>query len=639
MPDLFTGPDFISAVSATLLIRVGAVLAMAWLLTRLLRQSAASTRHAIWSAALASLLVLPAGAVLLPRWNIPGTGGPLPVSALPPALHRAATMPMTTRVSAPAEPHAIHGPVLPPVTENERGASPFVIALITLWAAGALIGLLRMALCVGAVSRLQRSAEEVPEHIDAAARAAARELGITRRFDVRWTDALTVPVNWGLSRPVIMLPASASEWSAQRMRVVLLHELAHVRRGDYPMLLLTRVAQALYWVNPLVWVAVRESEMELERACDDEVLRAGTASTDYAEHLHAIAVRLAGARQPAGALAMARPSTLRERVAAILARTTNRQPLSRRAAAGAAAVMALVALPLAGVRLLGEGRAAAQERGALISLNLEDPEWRSRGAFLLGSRRASDGTAPLAALLAGDSMPAVRGMAAWALGEIGGRGAFDALALALRDHDPHVREMAVMALGRTRDPRGVDLLEPMLRDSFAGVRSVMTTALSGIGTPEAGELLARLVTHDADQHTRMMAGYSTRMVLGTASFATLSALLRDTSAAIRRMAIANLGELGDGRAIAPLTEVVQQDSSAMVRGAAAWALGTIGTNAAVPGLAAAMDDEDWQVRMAAAAGLGKTGGPRAADLLMKATRDPEHQVRLTAVEALEARAH
>lgn len=628
-------PDLISALTATVLVRAAAILAIAFLVTRALQRAAASTRHAIWSAALTSVLLLPLAAAVLPRWNLPGAGGPLPVSALPPRL----TQNLSTMAEGPAaSAHAVHGPVLPPATDPRRGEpSRVVIALALLWAAGACIGLARIAVCVAGVVRLRRSSEDAGDAVEQLAREARLALGIRRHVDVRVTGLLEVPVNCGAMRPVVLLPASSREWSRERTRVVLLHELAHVRRWDYLSLIATRLAQAIYWINPLVWVAARHAEMDLERACDDEVLRAGTASIEYAEHLHAIAARLAGARVTAGALAMARPSTLRERVSAILSRTANRAPLGPRAAAGAAFVMAFVALPLAGVRLMGEGREAAEQRGALLSLTLDDPQWRTRAAFALGTRHSRDAVPALEEHLR-DADPAVRGMAAWALGEIGLARSLGPLTAALGDSDPHVREMTVLALGALGDRRAVAALAPMVHDTFAGVRSVLTRALEHIGGEEAGDVLAQLMLHDADHHTRVMAGYSARLVLGGGGIGPHVAALRDTSDEIRAMAARNLGELKDPAAVKWLTKAIELDGEPRVRGTAAWALGQIAGDEAVEGLAVAMRDRSWHVRVAAADALGRTGGSRVADLLIAATRDPVHQVRLTAVEALEARA-
>lgn len=636
MSDFLFGPDLLSAVAATVLVRAGAILALAFLATRALRRAAASTRHAVWSAGLASLLLLPVAAAVLPRWNLPGAAGPLPVSALPPRLTRGLSS-MATPASASA--HAVHGPVLPPAPDPRRGEpSRTVMALAALWAAGAIVGLLRIGFCLAGVMRLRRRSSSADAAVQALADEARATLGIRRRVDVRVTDALEVPVNCGAIRPLILLPASSSEWTAERTRVVLLHELAHIRRWDYLSLLTTRLAQAFYWINPLIWIAAREAEMDLERACDDEVLAAGTASVDYATHLHAIAERLAGARVTAGALAMARPSTLRGRVSAILTSSTNRAPLRPRAIAGAAFVMALVALPLAGVRLLGEGREAAQERGALLSLTLEQPRWRTRAAFALGTRHSRDAVPALEDHLANDPDPSVRGMAAWALGEIGMERSLEPLMAALHDRDPHVREMTVLALGSLGDARAVAALAPLAADSFDGVRSVLTRALEHIGGEEAGNLLAHILLTDPDHHTRVMAGYSARAVLGAGGLGPLVAALRDTSDEIRAMAARHLGELGDPAAVKWLTRAIRYDGEARVRGTAAWALGQLATEQAIDGLEIAMRDASWQVRMSAAGALGRTGGPRVADLLIAATRDPVHQVRLTAVEALEARA-
>ena len=89
----------------------------------------------------------------------------------------------------------------------------------------------------------------------------------------------------GVRRPVLLVHAGARKWPPERRRVVLLHELAHVRRADWLTLVAAEIAGAIYWFHPLVWLARREARRSCERACDDLVLDHGTKPSVYAAHL------------------------------------------------------------------------------------------------------------------------------------------------------------------------------------------------------------------------------------------------------------------------------------------------------------------------------------------------------------------
>src|SRR5207244_5960601 len=81
------------------------------------------------------------------------------------------------------------------------------------------------------------------------------ELGLTRHVRLRRAQGPAMPMTWGIRRPAILLPAEADAWSAERRRDVLLHELAHVKRHDFMIQLIARIACAVYWFHPLVWLA------------------------------------------------------------------------------------------------------------------------------------------------------------------------------------------------------------------------------------------------------------------------------------------------------------------------------------------------------------------------------------------------
>ena len=138
-------------------------------------------------------------------------------------------------------------------------------------------------------------------------------------------------VTWGLARPKVILPAAAAAWSDARARVVLSHELAHIRRGDWIVQLSAELLRALYWFNPLLWVACRRLRLESEHACDDEVMSRGVEGTDYATHLIELARALNQRRHTwFPAPAMARPSSLERRVRAMLNMQHDRGSISRR---------------------------------------------------------------------------------------------------------------------------------------------------------------------------------------------------------------------------------------------------------------------------------------------------------------------
>jgi hypothetical protein len=180
-----------------------------------------------------------------------------------------------------------------------------------------------------------------------------RELGVRREVRLLETAQPLMPMTWGFWRPAALLPADAAKWERERLRLVLRHELAHVRRCDCLTQALAAVVCALYWFNPLAWLAAARMRVERERACDDVVVALGqTRASDYAGHLLEIARQLSAA--PRAALPVARRSGLEQRLRALLDGGNHHGGLTRRTAVSVSCVMAVCLVGLAGWRVAAE---------------------------------------------------------------------------------------------------------------------------------------------------------------------------------------------------------------------------------------------------------------------------------------------
>jgi TonB family protein len=316
-----------------------AILGAAAIVALVLRRRSAAARHLVWTTAFAATLVLPFLSAALPALRVP-----LPSATLLPA---APDFRATASASAGA-PSGQASPAGLPVSRTAPWRPAWRTALVPLWAAGAIVGLSQMLLGYIVAWRVRRTGCQW--HGDSAV-VLASTLGISRAVPVVETPPGSMPMTFGLRRATILMPANAATWSEEKRRMVLLHELAHVRRGDAATQLLARTALSLYWWNPLAWTAWREFLKERERATDDLVLKAGTAAPDYAGQLLEVARGMRGSSIVAcAAPSMARRSQLEGRLLAILDSGVNRTAPGRAWVLGAAFLAVAAILPLAAVR-------------------------------------------------------------------------------------------------------------------------------------------------------------------------------------------------------------------------------------------------------------------------------------------------
>lgn len=293
-------------------VRSGILLGVVLLLCGLRPRSAPALRHAALTVALLAVGVMPLLSLLLPAWHLdlPGTADGVLGSA---------TRLVAGSPEAGAERFA-QSPVV--------GRAPWVI--LGVWAGGALLLLGRIGGGLRGIARLRR---------------AACDGGLTyrvgRRVRVVLSHAVPAPAVVGLVRPTILIPAAAAGWPAAERRAVLLHELAHVRRGDAWTLLLAWLVRAVYWPNPLVWLAARRLRRASEEACDAAVVAAGVKPVAYAGLLVRLARGSSDAAVPALAQGAAEPGGLSARVHALL-RGGHRSPARGRLVALVGALAALV---------------------------------------------------------------------------------------------------------------------------------------------------------------------------------------------------------------------------------------------------------------------------------------------------------
>lgn len=622
--------------------RASLVLCAAWALTSVMRRASASTRHFIWICAIAAAMLAPALTAFGPRWT---------VSIPTPFASTQSEAPSDTRWSAPstareaAPPAATSDSVTSALPSGAPASSAarfdLTLAALVLWAVG--VTLIVAYAISGAIGAwwIRRSAAVIEAPWVDEAQTLAEVFEIPGPVVVAESASVTMPIVCGVWRSSIVLPADAAQWSDERRRVVVLHELAHIKRRDCLTQSLAQLVCAAYWFNPIVWLAARRMRAERERACDDFVLAAGEKGPDYAAHLLEIAKTAQHRRMsPLVGLAMARPSQLEGRLLAIL------DPAIRRSSTlytriASLAFVSLIAVPVGAVHLENsspiadefESASAApspapapvagspsvsavpnpQPRPRIASATVREPlaeEIDRQADGDIGSRLGAQIGAELGGEIGGEIGSRLGGQIAAARAAQNTATAdpktVEALIAALADSDPDVRETVVMTLGRMRDERIVPALLPLLKDSNADVREHAVFALARTGDPRATAAIMTMVD-DASADVRQQAVHLLGQSRNRDAVPALMKALKDSSADVRQQAVFGLGQLRDASAVDPLLEALK-DSSADVRQQAAFALGQTRDPRALPALTTALRDAVADVRQQAAFAIGHIAG-------------------------------
>ena len=383
---------YTASLLATLPIILAAIGALA------LRRAPAEGRALIWRSAIVALLVVYVGRQLPLHW----------MSWVVPSTFAAPLIALGRIQVTGAATHAAE-------SISSSGAAVGVATLVGLLFVAYLVGVITVLLptIIGSI-RVRRTIGRGRLVNDVGWLRAVHDvramLGINRPVRVFVCADVAVPMTWGFLRPIVALPSSANYWNVEHLRIVLTHELSHVRAADWLFKLAARLMCALYWFHPGAWWIARRLREDCELACDDRVIASGVRRTDYAELLVEAADDAWRARMPqVAAVALAERGGLRGRLASVLDTRHDVRPLARGWMGVAAMTTLLVAAPTSAVQL-------APTRDVLTTL-MRDARWESRAYAVLGLAQRPDSVAVARSAAELDPNPRVRAWARYALGE------------------------------------------------------------------------------------------------------------------------------------------------------------------------------------------------------------------------------
>ncbi|HEY2782336.1 MAG TPA: M56 family metallopeptidase [Steroidobacteraceae bacterium] len=228
------------------------------LLTRLIRPNGAKLRYTLWLAASLKFLV--------PFAFLTALGAHVTWRSVP-----TAPAPLIVLMDRLAEPLGLRDLTMREAVSSLAWASEAILLriLAVIWVCGVL------AVFVSWLKRWRRVQAALDE---------STPTDILFPVPVRSSRTLLEPGVVGFLRPVLLVPNGIkARLSAEQLRAVLAHEFCHVRRRDNLTATCHMAVEALFWFYPLVWWLGSRLIEERERACDEEVLRAGHNPAAYAE--------------------------------------------------------------------------------------------------------------------------------------------------------------------------------------------------------------------------------------------------------------------------------------------------------------------------------------------------------------------
>jgi beta-lactamase regulating signal transducer with metallopeptidase domain len=283
-------PDFllpVPAMSATMerlgwvllhsLWQFAAVAAAVALVLALLGRSTSAARHGVLVAGLLAMAVLP-----VVTWGLldvaPGAVGESSTAHVATRRESVAALDHATDAAAESSLPVIGlacmawADVVSVATLGER-LRPWLGFCVVVWLAGVAACAVRPLVGWLVWRRLVTAGDAVPAEVARMVSRVCRKLGVTRSVRILSSAAVRVPAVSGWLKPVMLVPASLlTALPPSQIEAIIIHELAHVRRGDLAFLLLQTLLETLAFYHPAVWWLSGRLRVEREHCCDDLVV-------------------------------------------------------------------------------------------------------------------------------------------------------------------------------------------------------------------------------------------------------------------------------------------------------------------------------------------------------------------------------
>jgi beta-lactamase regulating signal transducer with metallopeptidase domain/HEAT repeat protein len=603
-----TGP---SVSMILLLLKATLILLVALGITLAMQRTSAGARHLVWLVTLAALLLVPGltawapiSLPVLPA-KVASTANPVaPIDRAPSSAGPESDAPATVSAAT------INAPTNP--VESSISGSPVLSGLsiiFLIWAAVVVVIASSLAYAAAMVKRIVNRARPLDsEDWLTPLWEVSDRLALDEPPRLLRSEDAKMPFACGVLNPTIVLPAECDNWSLDRRRAVLLHELAHVRRHDLIGHTLGRLACAVYWFHPLVWTAAKQLRSESERACDDLALACGARATDYAEHLLDIVTSVRRDATPSVALAMARRKEFEGRMLAILDPELRHVSPSRKQSAGLIGSLALISI------IVGAAAPAPRSSAPIRESALQQP---ANNVELASSQK----------------QPVVKGYPD-SREIIGGSTTHQNTQTEVQTQVQTVTQTRMSEVTHTvGDILATAVAKASSPVALAALQDALTKGGSKQGQKASDErpaLLAKVLATDTSAELRRIAAWGLAEYADTqvAVEALSTALRRDSDPRVREMAAWALAD-GDhsSTAVQALAAALRSDASTDVRATAAWALGNVGDRSAAEPLAAALSDANVEVRKRAVWALGNADLRQAPSALVAMLNDKDPEMR------------